>query len=67
MSIEAKFLTIRTTDLDKVGFNWNAEYSDQNNRDRQLQDVASQTYNYDINGDGVDETIPIYNRPTAAT
>lgn len=63
VSIEARFLTIRTDDLDKVGFNWNAKMTDLNNRDRQDQSVASQTYDFDINGDGVDETLPIYTRP----
>src|SRR5262249_30827334 len=63
VSIEAKFLTIRTNDMNKVGFNWNANLSDQNNRPRQIPQLATQTYQYDINGDGVDETIPFYSRP----
>jgi len=63
VSIEAKFLTIRTDDLDKVGFKWDLSLSDQNNRDRQLQDLAGETYDFDANGDGVDESFPYYSRP----
>ncbi|NLF58864.1 MAG: hypothetical protein GX580_14635, partial [Candidatus Hydrogenedens sp.] len=63
VSIEAKFLTIRLDDLKKVGFKWDATLSDQNNRTRQNDYLAEQTYNYDINGDGVDEEVPFYTRP----
>jgi len=63
VSIEAKFLTIRTNDLDKVGFKWDLSLSDQNNRDREVEALTGETYDYDINGDGVDETVPFYNRP----
>jgi type II secretory pathway component GspD/PulD (secretin) len=63
VSIEAKFLTIRTTDMDKVGFKWDVKLSDQNNRSRELQELAGETYDYDVNGDGVDESVPFYSRP----
>lgn len=63
VSIEAKFLTIRTTDLDKVGFKWDLSFSDQNNRPREIEDLAGETYDFDVNGDGVDEEVPFYNRP----
>ena len=85
VSIEAKFLTIRISDMDKIGFNWDLGLSDLNNRTRSAIDPrgyptagsgtgtggtggaggASQidTYDFDINGDGVDESIPFYKRP----
>ncbi|MFM1918467.1 MAG: hypothetical protein RLZZ303_101 [Candidatus Hydrogenedentota bacterium] len=85
VSIEAKFLTIRIEDMDKIGFNWDLGLSDLNNRTRSAIDPrgyptagsgtgtggtggaggASQidTYDFDINGDGVDESIPFYKRP----
>jgi type II secretory pathway component GspD/PulD (secretin)/tetratricopeptide (TPR) repeat protein len=73
VSIEAKFLTVQVDDMDKIGFKWNLSMSDQNNRDRQIADFSSgeagtsagdlQPYNFDINGDGVDEEIPFYLRP----
>lgn len=63
VSIEAKFLTVRTEDLKKIGFDWSGELSDLNNRARQIPALQGQTYSYDINGDGVDEVIPFYVRP----
>ncbi len=63
VSIEAKFLTVRTEDLKKIGFDWSGELSDLNNRARQVPALQSQTYSYDINGDGVDEEVPFYVRP----
>ncbi|HQL95934.1 MAG TPA: hypothetical protein PL005_14755, partial [Candidatus Hydrogenedentes bacterium] len=63
VSIEAKFLTIRLEDLKKIGFKWDATISDLNNRDRETTELAQQPYYYDINGDGVDETVPFYMRP----
>ncbi len=63
VSIEAKFLTIRLEDLKKIGFKWDATISDLNNRDRETTELAQQPYYYDINGDGVDETVPFYQRP----
>ncbi|HOL20702.1 MAG TPA: tetratricopeptide repeat protein [Candidatus Hydrogenedens sp.] len=63
VSIEAKFLTVRVSDLKKIGFNWSGDLSDQNNRPRQNEYLSQQTYSYDINGDGVDEEVPFYVRP----
>jgi type II secretory pathway component GspD/PulD (secretin) len=83
VSIEAKFLTIRVGDMNKVGFNWDLGVTDLNNRVRSINDgrglpdtgtgggtggggtggTATDTYLFDINGDGVDETIPFYKRP----
>ena len=63
VSIEAKFLTIRVSDLDKVGFKWDLKMSDKNSRVREIEGFDSESYDYDINGDGVDETIPFYVRP----
>jgi len=61
VSIEARFLTIRVQDLDKIGFQWNATLSDQNNRRREIAGLPP--YAFDINGDGVDEAIPFWTRP----
>ena len=64
MSIEAKFLTIRVSDLDKVGFEWDLSLSDQNGRPSKIPSIdQASTYEYDINGDGVDETIPLLHAP----
>ncbi len=64
VSIEAKFLTISVDDMDKLGFNWNASLSDLNSRTREISQIAdTEFYDYDINGDGVDESIPFYVRP----
>ncbi|MCX8064974.1 MAG: hypothetical protein N3G21_07360, partial [Candidatus Hydrogenedentes bacterium] len=63
VSIEAKFLTVRTEDLKKIGFDWSGELSDLNNRARQIPALQGETYSYDINGDGVDEEVPFYVRP----
>ncbi|MCX5771474.1 MAG: hypothetical protein NTZ09_14565, partial [Candidatus Hydrogenedentes bacterium] len=66
VSIEAKFLTVSATDLDKIGFSWNSTQSDRNDRNRQIPDLADNTYLYDLNGDGVPEEIPFYNRPNGS-
>jgi type II secretory pathway component GspD/PulD (secretin) len=71
VSIEAKFLTVSVTDLEKIGFNWDLSLSDRNNRKRQIDTLdtavtdieGNPAYLYDINGDGVAETIPFYTRP----
>ena len=63
VSIEAKFVTVKTGDLKKIGFKWDITQSDQNNRPRQDPLLAQQTYQYDVNGDGVAEEIPFYTRP----
>ncbi len=63
VSIEAKFITIRVSDLKKIGFKWNLDLSDKNNRPREIESLRSETYDYDINGDGVDEAVPFYRRP----
>ena len=63
VSIEAKFLTIRLEDLHKVGFQWDATLSDQNQRARRLQTLEEDYYYYDVSGDGVDNMIPFYSRP----
>ena len=67
VSIEAKFLTVRIADLEKVGFEWQADLSDINNRDRPLDTLEGATYDYDINGDGVDEPVPFYSRPDGSS
>ncbi len=63
VSIEAKFVTVRVDDLDKIGFEWNVKLSDLNNRTRQIPGLQDYTYDYDINADGVDEPVPFYTRP----
>ncbi|HQM48940.1 MAG TPA: tetratricopeptide repeat protein [Candidatus Hydrogenedentes bacterium] len=63
VSIEAKFATVSVSDLDKVGFEWDLSTSDQNGRTRSIDDLEDTTYDYDINGDGVLESIPFYTRP----
>ena len=63
VSIEAKFVTVRTSDLKQIGFQWGVTKSDLNNRARQDPLLAQQTYLYDVNGDGVAETVPFYVRP----
>jgi len=67
VSIEAKFLTIRVSDLYKLGFEWDLSLSDLNNRTRAVESLAGQSYDYDINGDGVDESVPFYNRPNGSS
>jgi len=61
VSIEARFLTIRVQDLDKIGFQWDVQLSDQNNRRREIP--GQNPYAFDINGDGVDNLIPFWTRP----
>ena len=62
VSIEAKFLTIRVADMDKVGFQW--DISAENNSGARLPTgLEDSTYEYDINGDNVLETIPLDQRP----
>ncbi|NLN91827.1 MAG: tetratricopeptide repeat protein [Candidatus Hydrogenedens sp.] len=64
VSIEAKFLTIRLEDLKKVGFQWDATFSDLNSRKRTISTLENDAYYYyDINGDGRDEILPFYTRP----
>ncbi|HDP35930.1 MAG TPA: hypothetical protein ENN29_12570 [Candidatus Hydrogenedentes bacterium] len=63
VSIEAKFLTIRLEDLKKVGFQWDAKFSDQNERAAKLPSLESDYYYYDVNGDGIDNIIPFYSKP----
>ncbi len=64
VSIEAKFLTIRLDDLKKIGFKWDLNLTDQNQRAKPIDLIdQNDTYSYDINGDGVDEEIPFYTRP----
>ncbi len=84
VSIEAKFITIKVGDLDKVGFKWDMGLSDLNSRTRSVIDprgypsdgssggggggggaggATIDTYDFDINGDGVDESVPFYKRP----
>ncbi|MBN2307666.1 MAG: hypothetical protein JXR94_01770, partial [Candidatus Hydrogenedentes bacterium] len=63
VSIESKFITISVTDMDKIGFTWNVTQTDINSRTRQISSLAETTYSYDINGDGVDESIPFYTKP----
>ncbi|NLT62162.1 MAG: hypothetical protein GXX88_16060 [Candidatus Hydrogenedentes bacterium] len=63
VTIEAKFVTVSVSDLDKVGFEWDVNLSDVNGRPRAVQSLQETTYPYDINGDGVTEDIPFYTRP----
>ncbi|MCK5862433.1 MAG: hypothetical protein KAH38_08100, partial [Candidatus Hydrogenedentes bacterium] len=63
VSIEAKFLTIRLEDLKKVGFQWDADLSDQNSRSAKLPTLENDFYFYDVNGDGIDNIVPFYSRP----
>ena len=68
VSIEAKFVTIRLNDLKKIGFKWDASLSDKNNRRRPIPILQQNGfYNYDINGDGVDERVPFYTRPDGSS
>jgi len=62
VSIEAKFLTIRVSDLNKVGFQWDFN-SERNSGARLPTGLEDSTYQYDINGDGVLESIPLTQRP----
>ena len=63
VTIEAKFVTVSVSDLDKVGFEWDVNLSDVNGRARAVRGLQDTTYAYDINGDGVTEDIPFYTRP----
>jgi type II secretory pathway component GspD/PulD (secretin)/outer membrane protein assembly factor BamD (BamD/ComL family) len=63
VSIESKFVTISVTDLDKIGFSWDLTLSDQNDRSRQISELSDATRNYDVDGDGVLESIPFYSKP----
>lgn len=63
VTIEAKFVTVSVSDLDKVGFEWDFNLSDVGGRSRAVPGLEETTYPYDINGDGVLEDIPFYTRP----
>jgi type II secretory pathway component GspD/PulD (secretin) len=64
VSIETKYVTIKVDDRDKIGFNWDlSQISDINDRTRKIPSLETTTYDFDINGDGVDESIPFYSRP----
>ncbi|MDZ4861346.1 MAG: hypothetical protein SGI88_20425, partial [Candidatus Hydrogenedentes bacterium] len=76
VSIESKFVTIQVSDLDKIGFEWNVNQSDVNDRPRPIPSLdegevdpgtgggeGGSTYSADINGDGVLEDIPFYTKP----
>ncbi|MBI2432633.1 MAG: hypothetical protein HYV26_07170 [Candidatus Hydrogenedentes bacterium] len=67
VSIEAKFVTLRVSDLDKLGFKWDATFSDKNNRPRKIDSLDEETYDFDVNGDGVDDSIPFYSRPDGSS
>lgn len=67
VSIEAKFLTVRVGDLDKVGFKWNFSGSDLNDRTRSILALEDDTYDFDINGDGVLEEVPFFTRPDGSS
>ena len=62
VSIEAKFLTIRVDDMDKVGFKWDIS-SESNSGARLPTGLEDETYEYDINGDNVLEEINMDERP----
>ena len=67
VSIEAKFLEISVADLKRVGINWDSiSLTDLNSRDRQIEDIIDDSYDYDINGDGDPESIPFYQRPNGS-
>jgi len=63
VSIESKFITIAVNDLKKIGFSWDLSQSDLGSRSRQIPDLETSTYAYDINGDGIAEQIPFYTKP----
>jgi len=69
VSIEARFLTVSVNDLDKIGFSYNLQLSNLNNHSRPYDSgdptdtTGSGNYSYDINGDGIDESIPFYTKP----
>jgi len=63
VSIEAKFVTMRVDDLNKIGFSWDATVSDRGNRVRPIPGLEDTTRQFDISGDGVLEEIPFYTRP----
>jgi len=81
VSIESKFLTVSVSDLDKIGFSWDIGMSDLNSRRRQLTQPdgtpnvsngitapdGGPGYQFDINGDGVLETVPLYSRPDGSS
>jgi type II secretory pathway component GspD/PulD (secretin) len=62
VSIEAKFLTIRVSDMDKVGFKWDLS-TESNSGARLPTGLEDETYEYDINGDNVLEEIQMDERP----
>jgi type II secretory pathway component GspD/PulD (secretin) len=62
VSIEAKFLTIRVSDMDKVGFQWDLN-AESNHGARLPTGLENSTYEYDINGDNVLEEIQLSERP----
>jgi hypothetical protein len=66
VSIEAKFLTIRVSDLDKVGFKWDIN-TESNSGARLPTGLEEETYEYDINGDNVLEEIGLDERPDGPT
>jgi len=49
--------------LNKIGFEWNASFSDLNSRAREITDLQGLTYDYDLDGDGFPEPVPLYSRP----
>ena len=63
VSIESKFVTISVSDLDKVGFTWDLSLSDQNDRSRQISTLQDAERSFDVDGDGVLESIPFYSKP----
>jgi tetratricopeptide (TPR) repeat protein len=63
VSIEAKFITVGVIDQKSVGFDYHVTQSDQNSRPRELTELQGSNYTYDVNGDGVAESIPFYSRP----
>jgi len=63
VSIESKFVTISVTDLDKIGFTWDISLSNQNDRARQISTLEDAERSYDVDGDGVLESIPFYSKP----
>jgi type II secretory pathway component GspD/PulD (secretin) len=66
VSIEAKFLTVNLTDLKKIGFKWDSSLTDANERTTKIPSLEETTYNYDVNGDGVDEAVPFYTKPNGS-
>ena len=63
VSIEAKFMTVDVTDQKKRGFTWDMTLPNLSGGPRRIPSLETDTWSYDINGDGTPETLPFYTRP----